>query len=110
MPWQSEEADDMLSLFLQDAWKVLLYSLVLGAGLPVVYAVGVRALAVGGGDRSASGTPGVVRSHPLGRVLATACFLVVLAGVAVGLTYVVASGQGKMLSFDHVYPTLVPKA
>jgi hypothetical protein len=38
------------------------------------------------------------------------CFLVVLAGVALGLTYVVASGQGKMLSFDHVYPTLVPKS
>jgi hypothetical protein len=109
MRWLSEEAH-VLSLFLQDAWKVLLYSLVLGAGLPVVYAVGVRALAIGGGDRSASGDAGAVRSHPLGTALATACFLVVLAGVAVGLTYVVASGQGKMLSFDHVYPTLVPKS
>ena len=100
----------MFSLFLQDAWKVILYSLVLGAGLPVVYALGVRALAIGGGGRSASEGPGVVRSHPVGTVLATACFLVVLAGVAVGLTYVVASGQGKMLSFGHVYPTLVPKS
>jgi hypothetical protein len=99
----------MLSLFLQDAWKVLLYSLLLGAGLPVVYAVGVRAVAIGGGRTSASEGPVVVRSHPLGTALATACFLIVLAGVAVGLTYVVASGQGKMLSFDHVYPTLVPK-
>lgn len=99
----------MLSMFLQDAWKVLLYSLVLGAGLPVVYAVGVRALAIGGG-RSAGDGPGVVRTNPAGTALATVCFLVVLAGVAVGLTYVVASGQGKMLSFDHVYPTLVPKS
>jgi hypothetical protein len=99
----------VFSLFLQDAWKVLLYSLVLGAGLPVVYALGVRALSLGGAGRSASEGPGVVRS-PVGTVLATACFLVVLAGVAVGLTYVVASGQGKMLSFDHVYPTLVPKS
>ena len=99
----------MLSMFLQDAWKVLLYSLVLGAGLPVVYAVGVRALAIGGG-RSVGDGPGVARANPVGTVLATVCFLVVLAGVAVGLTYVVASGQGKMLSFDHVYPTLVPKS
>jgi hypothetical protein len=100
----------MFSLFLQDAWKVLLYSLVLGAGLPVVYALGVRALAIGGaGADPADGAP-AVRRNPVGTALATLCFLVVLAGVAVGLTYVVASGQGKMLSFDHVYPTLVPKS
>jgi hypothetical protein len=101
----------VFSLFVQDAWKVLLYSLVLGAGLPVVYAAGVRALALGGDGRSTSdGTAAVGRPHPVGTVIATACFLVVLAGVAVGLTYVVASGQGKMLSFHHVYPTLVPKS
>jgi hypothetical protein len=82
----------VLSLFLQAAWKVLLYSLLLGAGLPIVYAVGVRALAIGGRRAEIVGPAGV-RRHPLG----------------VGLTYVVASGQGKMLSFDHVYPTLVPK-
>jgi hypothetical protein len=100
----------VFSLFLQDAWKVLLYSLVLGAGLPVVYALGVRALALGGaGVPNADGGP-VVRRHPVGGLLAALCFVVVLAGVAVGLTYVVASGQGKMLSFDHVYPTLVPKS
>jgi hypothetical protein len=98
----------VLSLFLQAAWKVLLYSLLLGAGLPIVYAVGVRALAIGGRGSESVGPVGV-RRHPLATALASACFLVVLAGVAVGLTYVVASGQGKMLSFDHVYPTLVPK-
>ena len=37
----------VFSLFLQDIWKVLLYSLLLGAGLPVVYALGVRASALG---------------------------------------------------------------
>jgi hypothetical protein len=100
----------VFSLFLQDAWKVLLYSLVLGAGLPVVYALGVRALAIGtSGAVPASGAP-AVRRKPVGTALATVCFLVVLAGVAVGLTYVVASGQGKVLSFDHIYPTLVPKS
>jgi hypothetical protein len=100
----------VFSLFLQDAWKVLLYSLVLGAGLPVVYALGVRALAIGGAGGDTADVAPAVRRRPVGIVLATVCFLVVLAGVAVGLTYVVASGQGKMLSFDHVYPTLVPKS
>lgn len=98
----------MLSLFLQDAWKVLLYSLVLGAGLPVVYALGVRALAVAPAGRGEGDAP--VAPHPWGRALATACFAVVLAGVAVGLLYIVAAGQGKMLSFSHVYPTIVAKS
>lgn len=99
----------MLSLFLQDAWKVLVYSLVLGAGLPVVYTLGVRSLAFGSGGSTSEGGRAASR-HPVGMVLATLCFVVVLAGVAVGLMYVVAAGQGKMLSFEHVYPTMVPKS
>jgi hypothetical protein len=78
----------------------------------------VRALAMGGaiggaiggaGEPPGGGAPAVPR-NVLGTALATLCFLVVLAGIAVGLTYIVASGQGKVLSFDHVYPTLVPKS
>jgi len=42
--------------------------------------------------------------------LATMCFVVELDGVAVGLLYILAAGQGKMLSFEHVYPTMVPKS
>ena len=99
----------MFSLFLQAAWKVLLYSLLLGAGLPVLYAVGIRAAALGtpGADGAGITDP---RRHRVGRVLAVTCFVVVIAGVAIGLLYIVASGQGKMLSFDHGYPTLVPKS
>ena len=63
----------------------------------------MRALALG------TTGPDDTRPRPLGTTLATICFLVALAGVALGLTYVVAAGQGKILSFDHVYPTLVPK-
>lgn len=99
----------MLSLFLHDAWKILLYSLVLGAGLPILYAVGVRSLAL---VPSGSSSPDDARESSrstLGRVVATVCFAIVLAGVALGLLYVVAAGQGKELSFEHVYPTFVPK-
>jgi len=49
------------------------------------------------------------RPHPTGRLLATVCFLIVLAGIALGLTIIVAAGQGKVLSFQHVYPTIVDK-
>jgi hypothetical protein len=99
----------MFSLFLQDAWKVLLYSVVLGAGLPIVYALGVRSLALGSGSGTSEvdANPG---RNPVGTVLAAICFLVVLVGVGVGLTYVIAAGKGEQLSFSHVYPTIVPKS
>ena len=48
-------------------------------------------------------------AHPVGRVLAALCFAVVLAGVALGITFIVASGFGKALSFENVYPTLIDK-
>ncbi|MEI2766429.1 MAG: hypothetical protein V9F82_12195 [Dermatophilaceae bacterium] len=93
-------------LALDGAWKVLVAGLVLGAGLPTVFALGVRALAYGSGGRAElSREPG----RPIGTVLAYLCFAVVLVGVALGLTYIVASGFGKALSFEHVYPTLVSK-
>jgi hypothetical protein len=98
----------MFSLFLQDAWKVLLYSVVLGAGLPVLYALGIRSLAIGSNGSDTSSAPS--GRNPAGTVLAAILFLVVIAGVAVGLTYIVAAGKGEQLSFSHVYPTIVPKS
>jgi len=95
----------MWSLFFQDTWKVLLWSLLLGAGLPVVYALGVRALAIG-----TDGSGAEVGRSPLGRGLAVFCFFVVLAGTALGLLYIVAAGKGEQLSFSNGYPTFVPKS
>ncbi|MEV6930704.1 hypothetical protein AB0M46_40310 [Dactylosporangium sp. NPDC051485] len=100
-----------LSLALQAAWKVLLVGLVLGAGLPALFALGVRALAWGAGGEAeahADGTAGP-KAQPIGTVLGWVCFAVVLLGVALGITFIVASGFGKALSFEHVYPTIVNK-
>jgi len=36
-------------------------------------------------------------------------FLIVLAGVVLGITFIVASGFGKALSFEHIYPTIIDK-
>lgn len=100
----------MYHIFWQDVWKILLYSLLLGAGLPVVYALGVRSLALGGDGSGAAEVQANPARNPLGTVLAAICFLVVIVGVVVGLTYVVAAGKGEQLSFSHVYPTIVPKS
>jgi hypothetical protein len=106
----------MLSLFLQDIWKVLIYSLILGAGLPVIYALGVRASTLGtAGADGAEGSAGTVtasmrRRHLLGKTAAGVCFAIVLAGIGLGLAYIWASGHGDQLSFEHVFPTIVPKS
>lgn len=82
-------------------WKVLLWSVVLGAGLPAVFALGIRSLAWGaGGDAEVSHA----RPHPGGRILAGVLFLIVAYGIVAGLLFIIASGQGKELTFSHVIP------
>ncbi|MFF5232949.1 hypothetical protein [Dactylosporangium sp. NPDC000521] len=91
-----------LGFVLEAAWKVLLAGLILGAGLPALFALGVRSLAYGAGgpDRA---------PRPLGTAGGYLCFAIVLLGVMLGITFIVASGFGKALSFEHVYPTVVDK-
>jgi hypothetical protein len=92
-----------VSLALEAAWKVLLIGLVLGAGLPTLFAFGIRAMAWGqGGDAEVS----AAAPHPAGRMLGTLCFALVLAAVVLGITYIVVFGLGKELTFEHIYPTI----
>ena len=93
-------------LALEGVWRVLLASLLLGAGLPNVFAMGVRALAYGkGGDAEISQE----RPHPVGTVLAGVCFLIVIVAIGLGITYIVAFGFGYDVSFEHTTPTLTRK-
>jgi hypothetical protein len=95
-----------VTLAFQGAGQVLAVSLLLGAGLPMIFGLGVRFYALGaGGDAEVDHA----QPKPLGKVLAVLCFLIVLAGVAIGITIVVASGFGKAVSFEHIYPVLVDK-
>lgn len=90
---------------LEGALRVLVVGLVLGAGLPAVFALGIRALAYGqGGDAEVSHE----RPHPIGKVLALLAFAVVIGGIVLGLTVIVASGFGMEVVFDP-FPTLVEK-
>ncbi|MEH3077497.1 MAG: hypothetical protein PGN11_12630 [Quadrisphaera sp.] len=87
--------------------QVALAALVLGAGLPALFALGVRASAWGRGTGTAAG-PGAP-AHPAGRVLSTAVYAVVVLVALTGIALIVASGFGKALSFEHVYPMIVDK-
>lgn len=96
-----------VSLALDAAWKVLVAGLILGAGLPAVFAMGIRSLAYGTGG--AAEVDSTAAPHPIGRLGAAVCFAVVVAAIALGITYIVASGFGKALDFSHVYPVIVDK-
>ena len=79
-----------LALAADGAWKVLVASLVLGAGLPVIFALGVRARAhAAGGGADGQQTEG----HPIGYAVVERPPVVL----------------GKAVSFDHIYPTIVGK-
>ncbi len=89
----------------EGAVRVLVTGLLFGAGLPAIYALGIRALAYGqGGDAEISHA----RPHPVGTVLAYLAFGLVIAGVVLGLTVIVATGLGMQLEFTP-WPTLAEK-
>ena len=95
---------------LEGAWKVLLAGVILGAGLPTLFALGIRSLAYGaGGDAEVHGTGSGPTPHPIGTVIGWVLFAIVLLVVLLGITFIVASGFGKALSFEHIIPTLVDK-
>ena len=100
----------MWNLFTDAASKVVVWGLILGAGLPALFAVGVRSTILASDPRGAE-TAGVTSSVPSGvnRAFGILCFALVVVAVALGLTIIIATGLGKQVSFEHVYPTIVPK-
>jgi hypothetical protein len=106
----------VFSLFLEAAGQVALVAVLLGAGLPVLFAVGVRSFALArmaGGESSPHPTDGSDTSRrllqSLLRVGGALCFVLVVVAVAVGLTVIIATGFGQEVSFENVFPTFVPK-
>ncbi len=102
----------MFPLFLEAAGQVAIIALLLGAGLPALFAVGVRSFTLAGANDASDTTVsgGSTRlPAPLLRVLGSLCFLVVVAAVVLGLTIIIATGFGQELSFENVIPTFVPK-
>jgi hypothetical protein len=98
-----------VKLLLEGAGEVLVAGLVFGAGLPVVYALALRALTLGA--TSYAGPDGDIHSTPRmsSRLFSGVLIAVVVAGVLLGLMIIVATGFGKEVTFDTIYPTLTDK-
>ena len=103
----------MFTLFLEAAGQVALVALVLGAGLPTLFALGVRSFTLAGSAGSPETddeTPSASRIPvPLLRTIGTLCYVLVVAAVAIGLSVIIATGFGQEVSFENVFPTFVPK-
>ena len=100
---------DTVKLAFEAAWLVLVAGLILGAGLPALFALGVR---LGAGAEPALNAEGVMVDAPpsgVARILAAACFAMVLFGVVLGVMVIVGAGFGMEVSFEHFLPTLAPK-
>ena len=100
-----------LGLLFDAAWKVLAVGLLLGAGLPALFALGIRSMAYGVGGAAEIDT--TASPHPVGRALGILCFALVAEEVPRGVLrrypIIVASGFGKSVSFEHIFPVLVDK-
>jgi hypothetical protein len=95
---------------LDAGWRVLLVGLVLGAGLPTMFAFGVRALAWGtGGDAEVHDTGITVKPHLAGRLVAYTMFAIVILSVLLGVGYILAHGLGMTITFNGIVPVFTPK-
>jgi hypothetical protein len=70
-------------------WKIVVFGLIAGAGLPALFSVGLLALSRGPRARAATATGGsedlLVGGSPVGMAVAAVCFLIVLAAIGWGI-------------------------
>ena len=95
----------MFQLFGNAIGQVFLVGLLFGAGLPALYALGLRAVAYGaGGSGEARAVP-----RSIATVAGWLCFGLAVAMIALGIAIIVSSGFGYHLSFEHIIPTFQKK-
>jgi hypothetical protein len=69
-------------------WQIVVLALVAGAGLPALFAIGLRALALNGGGASAgtdTSSDKLYGGNPVGLIAGGICFLIVLGAIGWGI-------------------------
>ena len=83
-------------------WKIVVFGLIAGAGLPALFAFGLVSLAKGPRTQTVGAdSDAVVGGSPVGLVIAVLCFLIVLAALGWGIYEVYQIG--------HPAPAPAPK-
>ena len=78
---------------LRAIWEIVVVSLLAGAGLPAIFAIGLRALGTPGRAHVKVSDDELVGGSPAGIVVAVLCVAVVLAAIGYGIYIIVASGH-----------------
>lgn len=74
-------------------WRIVGIGLLAGAGLPAVFALGVRALASGSqGTTDLAEDDPVIAGSPGAKTIAGLCFAIVLAAIGYGIYLIVCAG------------------
>jgi hypothetical protein len=84
-------------------WQIVVLGLVAGAGLPALFAIGLRALSLPGGTRAqtAGSNPDTAESDGIlggsvpGMIVGGLCFLIVLAAIGWGIYAIYQAGHPK---------------
>ncbi|HUC21831.1 MAG TPA: hypothetical protein VMA73_03935 [Streptosporangiaceae bacterium] len=74
--------------------EIIVVGLLAGAGLPALFALGLRALGTPGKGHVKVSDEELVGGNPAGNAIAAVCFAVVLAAVGYGIYIIVISGHG----------------
>ena len=75
-------------------WKIIGVGLLTGAGLPALFAIGLRALAAGNrGGTTGTESGRIFGGNPAGIAAAAVCFAVVLAAVGWGIWEIYEAGH-----------------
>jgi hypothetical protein len=71
-------------------WRIVVIGVIVGAGLPALFAVGLRALHIGSPTPAVGTTDDrLVGGNPIGIALASVCFAIVLGAIAWGVYFIV---------------------
>lgn len=79
-------------------WQILVFGLVAGAGLPALFAIGLRTLSLPGGARAKTVGAGgdsdaIVGGSVVGMVVGGLCFVIVLAAIVWAIWAIYKSGH-----------------
>ncbi|MFC7449229.1 hypothetical protein [Rhodococcus daqingensis] len=87
---------DLLSKTVDSLWQVVVVGLLLGAGLPAIFALGLRAL----DSRPAADSTTTATRKPLGLIAAVTCFAVVVIAIITGILFIMQGFLSHTFNID----------
>lgn len=97
---------DQFLAALDGAWRVLVTCIVLGSGLPALFTLGLRQLAIAEGATQSRTT---VNGRAARRTVAIVLFAVIILAILSGIGYIVAHGLGYSVAFQGFLPVVTKK-